>query len=315
MDHREELEILVELAHAGHMGRAAEALGMSQSTLSDAVTRFESAYGAALFERDRRGSHPTAYGQVVVAAAARALSIMDEAHREIGLIKGSASGRLAIGAEPGLVEPFLAPAIALALSRYPKLRFRVQALGSTTLVHEVREKRIDFFFGIHPDGAARGLILREIGIATVVPFARPGHPLADSRPHTLGEIMSYPTVHGPVPRWMVRKIAEALRPQTDAGGPPARDAAVIVNDFGMVRAIVRQTDAVGLAVSPLLLEAFADGVFTELDLPSTQAELLRLPMMIGTLENRTLPPAARTLIADLETVVRNFSEPSTPSIV
>jgi DNA-binding transcriptional LysR family regulator len=305
MDHRDELEVLVELARAGNMRRAAAALSISQSTLSDAVTRLETAYGAALFERDRRGSHPTVYGQVVVTAATRALSIMDEAQREIGLIKGSASGRLVIGAEPGLIEPFLVPAIARGLRRYPKIRFRLHAVDSTTLVHEVREKRIDFFFGISPDGSTTGLSLRELGIAHVVPFVRPDHPLAGYGPHSLREIMAYPIVHGPAPRWLVRRIAGELGAGASAGQTALGDAAVIVNDFGAVRAVVKQTEAVGLAVAPLLESEFAAGVFSELQLSAAQAALLQLPLLIGTLDDRALPPAALTLIAEIESVVEH----------
>ena len=150
MNHREELEMLVELAHTGNMRRAAESLGVSQSTLSDVTTRLEEAYGAALFSRGRRGSHPTVYGEVVVRAAQRALRILEEAQREIGLIRGSASGRLSIGAEIGLIEAYLAPVIARGLKRDRRLRYRLHANDTSVLVQELREQRIEFFLGIQP---------------------------------------------------------------------------------------------------------------------------------------------------------------------
>ena len=307
MDHRQELEALAELALTGNMRRAAEALGVSQSTLSDVIARMESAYGATLFERDRRGSHPTVYGKVVVDAAVRALRLMDEAHREIGLIKGSASGRLAIGAEAGLIEPYLTSAIALGLKRYPNLRFRLQAVDSGTLVQEVREKRIDFFFAVRPDVPTAGLELREIGVIDAVPFVRPGHPLAGSTPRTLGKIMAYPIVQGPGPRWFIRRIGDELRSEAGAGDAAQRDAAVIVNDFGAVRAIVRETDAVGFATSAMLHAEVANGAFVQLRLPAAQAALLKLPILIGTLSERALPPAAQVLIAELESVVASYA--------
>ena len=307
MNHREELEALTELAFIGNMRRAAESLGISQSTLSDVVTRLEAAYGATLFERDRRGSHPTVYGKVVVDAAVQALRLMDEAQREISLIKGSASGRLAIGAEAGLIEPYLTSAIARGLRRYPSLRFRVQAVDSSTLVHEVREKRIDFFFGIRPDVPTAGLLLREIGIVQAVPFVRPDHPLAGPAERTLGRIMAYPIVQGPGPRWFIRRIGEELSSEGGGDDPARRDAAVIVNDFGVVRAIVRETDAVGFATSAMLHAEVASGAFVQLRLPAAQATLLQLPMLIGTLIDRTLPPAAQLLIAELEAVVATFA--------
>ena len=305
MNHREELEALTELGYAGNMRRAAEALGISQSTLSDVVTRMEAAYGAPLFERDRRGSHPTVYGRVVIEAAAQALRLMDEAHREVGLIKGSAIGRLAIGAEAGLIEPYLTEAIASGLRRYPGLRFRLQALDSSSLAQELREKRIEFFFGVRPDVPTAGLQLREIGMIHALPFVRPGHPLATGS-HSLARIMAYPIVQGPGPRWFIRRIGEELR--NEAGDEARRDAAVIVNDFGVVRAIVRETDAVGFATTAMLHAEVASGAFVPLRVPASQARLLVLPMLIGTLVDRALPPAAMELITDLEAVVRRYGE-------
>ena len=211
MDHREELKALVELDRLGNMRRAAEALGISQSTLSECINRLEIAYGAPLFERDRRGSRATVYGQVAVEAARRALQTIGEARREIELIKGSASGRLAIGAEPGAIEPFLTEAIARNLPRFPKLRYRVQALDSNALAQEVRDKRIDFFLGVRPDGPAGGLDLADIGVLRSAPFVRRGHPLAKRKTLTLGAITRYPIVQGPGPRWLIRRIAAALR--------------------------------------------------------------------------------------------------------
>ena len=308
MNHREELEALTELAFVGNMRRAAETLGISQSTLSDTITRLEAAYGALLFERDRRGSHPTVYGKVVVNAAAQALHLMDEAHREIGLIKGSASGRLAIGAEAGLIEPYLTSAIARALQRYPNLRFRLQAVDSSTLVHELRERRIEFFFGIRPDVPTAGLLLREIGTVHAAPFVRIGHPLAGPGERTLARIMVYPIVQGPGPRWFMRRVREELRAETGPDDSTRSDAAVIVNDFGVVRAIVRQTDAVGFATSAMLQAEVASGEFVQLRLPDAQSAILRLPMLIGTLPDRALPPAAQLFIAEIENVVANFTE-------
>lgn len=303
MDHQAELETLVELARAGNMRRAADTLGISQSTLSEVLTRIEAAYGAPLFERDRRGSRPTVYGQVVVEAASRALDALRQARREIGLIKGAERGRLAIGAEPGFVEPFLAPAIARRLARNPGLRYRVQATDSSSLVQDLREKRIDFFFGVQPDIATRGVALREIGTAQAVPFVRADHPLAGARRVTLASIMTFPLVQGPGPRWLVRKIAEELRGASAHEQAPARNAAVIVHDFGVVRALVRQTDAVAFAAAAMLTQQVARGEFVCLVLPAHQQALLALPMLIGTMQDRVLPPSAAALIEELEQVV------------
>lgn len=306
MNHREELELLVELAHVGNMRRAADALGISQSTLSDFITRLETLYGAVLFERDRRGSRPTVYGKVVVSSAVQALRAMDEAHREIGLIKDSAGGRLAVGYEPGLGEPFLTEAIARGLRRYPSLRYRLQASSSSALVQEVRDKHIDFFLGLRPDVPTDGLELIDLGTVNGVPFVRRDHVLAGAISSTLREIMRFPVVQGPGPRWFIRRIANELQlgdGTTDFRG----NAAVVVNDFSVVRAIVRNTDAVGFAIAAMLQGDTERNEFAPIRLPDSQQALLNVPLLIGTLENRSLPPSARVLINEVREVVRAFA--------
>jgi len=309
VDHREELETLIELAHAGNMRRAAESLGISQSTLSEITTRLEAAYGAPLFVRDRRGSRPTVYGDLVVQAAARALRIMDEAQREIGLIKSSESGRLSVGAELGLIEAFLAPAVARGLKRYPKLRYRLQAADSSALVHELREKRIDFLFGTRPDVSIRGLSLRALGSADIVPFCRVGHPLAGDEPRELREIVRFPIAQGAAPRWLLGRVGEELEL-----GPGARtnlrDAAVIVNELGVIRSVVAETDAIGFVPYETVRAEIERGSFARIPLTPHQQEVMAIPMLIATLEERVLPPAALALIAELEEVIGHRSSSS-----
>jgi DNA-binding transcriptional LysR family regulator len=307
MDHREELEVLIELAHAGNMRRAAESLGISQSTLSEITTRLEASYGAPLFVRDRRGSRPTVYGELVVQAAARALRIMDEAQREIGLIKSSESGRLSVGAELGLIEAYLAPAIARGLERYPKLRYRLQAADSSTLAHELREKRIDFLFGTRPDVSTRGLALRELGTARVVPVCRVGHPLAGDEPRELRDIVRFPIAQGVAQRWFLARVGEELELEGGAR-TTQRNAAVIANDVGVIRTVVAETDAIGFLPHAAVRADIARGTFARIRLTPHQQDVMTIPMVVATFEDRILPPAALALIEELENVIARESE-------
>ena len=140
-----------------------------------------------------------------------------------------------------------------------------------------------------------------------LPFVRPDHPLATTGERSLSRIMAYPIVQGPGPRWAIRRIAEELRNESGNTDPALRDAAVIVNDFGVIRAIVRETDAVGFATAAMLHAEAASGAFVPLRLPEAQAGVLQFPLLIGTLSDRALPPAAQLLIAELEVVVASYT--------
>jgi DNA-binding transcriptional LysR family regulator len=305
VDHREELEVLVETARAGNMRRAAERLGLPQSTLSEVISRLETSYGAPLFLRDRRGTRPTAYGEVVTEAAERALRVLVAARREVGLIKGAECGRLAIGGEPALIGAYLATAIARGLNRFPKLRFRLHPADASGAIRELRERQVDLVFGLPPDGATEGLSVREVGDAHVIPFCRPDHPLAGAGSTELGEVLSFPIAQGAAPRWYLNRMVETLR--QSAGRGTLRNAAVIVGDYWAVRTIVRDSDAVGFFPLATLEEDLARGTLSRIELQPQQQELLRVPLIIATLEDRALPPSATTLIGELEQVIRELS--------
>ena len=59
----EQLRIFVAVAERGHVTRAAEALGITQSAASAAIAALEARYGAHLFDRVGRGIELTETGR------------------------------------------------------------------------------------------------------------------------------------------------------------------------------------------------------------------------------------------------------------
>lgn len=58
--------IVLECARLGSLGRAAEALNMTQPAITRTLKQLESGYGVALFERTTRGVTPTVYGEALL---------------------------------------------------------------------------------------------------------------------------------------------------------------------------------------------------------------------------------------------------------
>ena len=63
------LRYLVAVAEHGHFGRAAQACGVAQPTLSAQIRDWEKRMGVVVFERDRRGARVTAEGKGLITAA------------------------------------------------------------------------------------------------------------------------------------------------------------------------------------------------------------------------------------------------------
>ncbi|MDF8264006.1 LysR family transcriptional regulator [Luteipulveratus flavus] len=65
------LRVLLEVARAGSVSGAAQAMGVSQPSLSSQLARIERAFGYLLFERGPSGVRPTPAGEQVLQRAAR----------------------------------------------------------------------------------------------------------------------------------------------------------------------------------------------------------------------------------------------------
>jgi molybdenum-dependent DNA-binding transcriptional regulator ModE len=62
-----DLYILMAVAKAGSMGKAAHQLNMSQPAVSNAIADLEHAIGVRLLDRNRQGVEPTPFGRALIA--------------------------------------------------------------------------------------------------------------------------------------------------------------------------------------------------------------------------------------------------------
>ena len=93
-----QLRYFVAVAETRHFGRAAEALRIAQSPLSQAIRQLESQLGAPLFERTTRRVDLTAAGEALLPEAVRILASLDAARDQVGRVAAGALGRLRVGA-------------------------------------------------------------------------------------------------------------------------------------------------------------------------------------------------------------------------
>ncbi len=81
------LRYFVKLAEVGHMGKAAQMLGVSQPNLSMVIRRLEEKLGVNLFDRVGRGIVLNDYGKTFLRYARRVLVSLDSAGRELSYMK------------------------------------------------------------------------------------------------------------------------------------------------------------------------------------------------------------------------------------
>ena len=139
----QDLRYLVALVDHGHFGRAAEACGVSQPTLSTQIKKLEEQLGVTLLERTNKSVHVTAAGEEVVA---RARQILREVEAIVGVgrrMTGPLSGAFRLGVIPTL-GPYLLPWFVPALKDdYPELRLAIREDLTAHLLDRLASHHLD----------------------------------------------------------------------------------------------------------------------------------------------------------------------------
>ena len=121
----EQLRIFIAVAERGHVTRAAEALGMSQSAASAAIAALESRYDTKLFDRVGRGIELTESGRLFLREARAVLERASMARSVLEGTSGHAIGKVAIAASQTIATYWLPRRLAVFHAAHPAVRLNV----------------------------------------------------------------------------------------------------------------------------------------------------------------------------------------------
>src|SRR4051794_9571873 len=156
-----QLEILLAVADAGSMAKAAKQLAISQPAISRAIADAEHALGLPLFDRSRQGVRPTRYGDALVKRGIAAFDEIAQGEKDVAFLADPASGELWIGSAPGLAEGIVLTVVNRLSRKYPRVAFHIVA--SLTGVDEVlRDRRVELGFGRTNDSTTEPNLNTEI---------------------------------------------------------------------------------------------------------------------------------------------------------
>lgn len=138
-----QLQFLIALRAEGSFVAAAEAVGVTQPSLSAGIKDLESALGAVLVERGRTGAVLTPAGEEAAERAARALGEVEDMVRTVKAAGEPFTGVFRLGAIP-TIAPFLLPrALPLLKRKYPKLKLQMREDLTARLVDALRSRTLD----------------------------------------------------------------------------------------------------------------------------------------------------------------------------
>ncbi|MFT3726911.1 MAG: LysR substrate-binding domain-containing protein [Terricaulis sp.] len=185
-----QLQFLTALRAEGSFVAAAEAVGVTQPTLSAGIKELETSLGATLVERGRTGAVLTVAGEEAAERASRAISEVEELVRAVKAAGKPFSGTFRLGAIP-TIAPFLLPrALPLLKKRFPQARLLMREDLTSRLIDALRARTLDAAIIALPYSAP-GIATATIADDEFLFLAPHGHPLTQrndlSPEHLKGE--------------------------------------------------------------------------------------------------------------------------------
>lgn len=157
----EALRYLVALARHRHFGRAAQACGITQPALSNAIRALESHLGVAIVRRSRQFEGLTPEGELVLAHAHRLLHEAEAMHQTLAGRLALPQGRLQVGAVPTAM-PIAARFVARLRTAWPGVQPVLYSLSSPEIEIGLDSLALDIGLGYSDRAVTEGRRLQVL---------------------------------------------------------------------------------------------------------------------------------------------------------
>jgi DNA-binding transcriptional LysR family regulator len=239
-----QLKAFWALARGGSYVEASQITGLAAASLHRAVSDLELALGQELSRKVGRKLELTPFGKSFARRIKLAHAELSAGLFELEALRGSDSGRIAVGAMPLCRARILPSSVVEFQKRFPQSSILVAEGSHAELVEPLRDGDLDLLIGALRDPApGRDLIQEPLFIDRPIVLGRANHPLSGKRkPPSLRELAAYdwclPQRGVPLrDRWEALFRAENIEP------PPVR---VEVGSGIAIRQILLSTDALTL---------------------------------------------------------------------
>ncbi len=170
-----QLTAVVAVAEAGTFTAAADALGLSQPSVSQAVRLLERELGTPLFDRDAAGARLTEAGRALLGPARQALHDRGLARAAVEEVAGLVAGTIELGCIPTVAADLVTPVVGAMRRRHPGVTLHISEPGEDESVAAyVRSGQWEVGFGVVPV-ADRRLVTVVLGEQDLVAVLSRGH--------------------------------------------------------------------------------------------------------------------------------------------
>lgn len=145
-----QIQIFVEAAERGHLGRTAAALNLSQPAVSQQLAKLERSLDVLLFERSARSFELTPIGRELVEKARAVLLSVDEFSNFANFAADRPVGRIRFGVTPTIGPYLMPPVIAKMHKDKPDLKIYIREGIPSLQFAELASGRLDMMLAPLP---------------------------------------------------------------------------------------------------------------------------------------------------------------------
>lgn len=139
----QQMEYIAAVDKYRHFAKAAEACGVSQSTLSSLIQKLEFELDVTIFDRSCHPVKPTAIGEEIIGRIQRVLFNAAQVRELVAARKGEAVGKVALGIA-STVAPYLLPKLFRHLStHHPDIQLHVEEARASAITSRLERGELD----------------------------------------------------------------------------------------------------------------------------------------------------------------------------
>ncbi|HCO03846.1 MAG TPA: LysR family transcriptional regulator [Actinobacteria bacterium] len=181
-----QMQGFLEVARRGNVSRAAEAIYVSQPTLTARLHALEAELGEKLFVRTRQGMRLTDAGRAFLPYAERATQAVREGREAIAELNSASAGHLVIASAPAVSTYLLPPLLERFAAAHPRVEVSVRTGHSEEVLQMVLKSEVQLGLGRdlrHHDIDLIPFYEEELGL-----MVAPGHHFAERKSVTMADL-------------------------------------------------------------------------------------------------------------------------------
>ena len=138
-----DVRVLMTVAEAGSMHKAAERLGTSQPAVSRAIADLEQTLGVRLLDRSSRGIHPTQCGLAMIRRGIAAFDELRQGIKDVEFLADPMAGELRIGCTESWAGGPLVAVFDQLSQQHPRASFEIVTGNQPALYGQLLDRKFE----------------------------------------------------------------------------------------------------------------------------------------------------------------------------